>query len=65
MERATADVVGATLLERDEIADDLLDTGGIHDALYGLLVYHVNWGAKIRFFFDMENKKSAIRKNGA
>ena len=53
VEGAAADVVGATLLEGHKVADDVLDAGGIHDALYGLLVYHFG-GAKIRLFSDME-----------
>ena len=53
VEGAAADVVGAALFEGHEVADDVLDAGGIHDALYGLLVYHFG-GAKIRLFSDMQ-----------
>ena len=53
VERATSNMVGTTLAQRYKVANHLLDTGGVHDALYGFLVYHANWGAKIRFFFDI------------
>ena len=65
VEGTTTDVVGSALLERHEVTNHLLDTGGVHDALYGLLVNHEIRGAKIRFFFDMHNKKSTIPMNGA
>ena len=48
VERAAAYMVGATLLERHKIAYHLLDAGGVHDALYGLLVNHS--GCKITHF---------------
>ena len=40
-ERAAANVVGTAFLQRHELTDDLLDAGGIHDALYGLFVNHI------------------------
>ena len=40
VEGAAANVVGSSLFERDKFTNNLLYTSGIHDALYGLLVYH-------------------------
>ena len=51
VEGATAYVVGSALLERDEVTYHLLDAGGVHDPLYGLLVYHRNKLQKYDFFF--------------
>ena len=40
VEGATAYMVGSALLQRHEVTYHLLDTGGVHNPLYGLLVYH-------------------------
>ena len=54
VERAAAYVVGSTLLERHKVAYHLLDAGGVHDALYGLLIYHS--GCKITQFLRYGKK---------
>jgi hypothetical protein len=40
MEWAAPNVIGSSLLERYEVTNHLLYSSGVHNALYGLLVYH-------------------------